>query len=246
MRNRESGIRMHRATPESGKATPRSGMATPLVAAVVTAALFVVAATQAQTPASPDEVASALQKRYEGIRDFSADFIQTYRGGVLKTETREQGIVNIKKPGMMRWIYTKPEKKEFVSDGRKVYSYIPDDRQVMVADVPPADQATTPALFLAGKGQIVRDFTAAFDQNPPAGVVALKLTPKKQEPEYDYFIIMVDPKSLQLRGLATRDRQGGLSVLAFTNLKENTGISDKEFAFRVPRGVDVITNGTRK
>jgi outer membrane lipoprotein carrier protein len=210
------------------------------------ALLLITAGLDAQPPDSPEAVARALQKRYEGVRDFSADFAHAYRGGVLKTETREQGTVSIKKPGMMRWTYVKPERKEFVSDGRKVYSYIPEDRQVMVADVPPDDQATTPALFLAGKGQIVRDFSAAFEPNAPAATVALKLTPKKAEPEYDYFVITVDAKSLQLRGLSTRDRQGGLSVIVFTNLKENTGISDKEFAFRVPRGVDVITNGTRK
>jgi outer membrane lipoprotein carrier protein len=216
------------------------------VASVCGAVVVLTLGLAAQTPASPDAVARSLQTRYEGIRDFSADFMQTYRGGVLRTETKEQGTVSIKKPGMMRWVYSKPERKEFVSDGRKVYSYIPEDRQVMVADVPPDDQATTPALFLAGKGQIVRDFTTEFESSPPAGIVALKLTPKKYEAEYEYFVIMVDAKSLQLRGLATKDRQGGLSVLSFTNLKENTGTSDKEFAFRVPRGVDVITDGTRK
>lgn len=216
------------------------------VAAVCGAVVVLTLGLAAQTPASPDAVARSLQTRYEGIRDFSADFMQTYRGGVLRTETKEQGTVSIKKPGMMRWVYSKPERKEFVSDGRKMYSYIPEDRQVMVADVPPDDAATTPALFLAGKGQIVRDFATAFDSNPPAGIVALKLTPKKTEPEYEYFVILVDAKTMQLRGLATKDRQGGLSVLTFTNLKENTGISDKEFAFRVPRGVDVITDGTRK
>ena len=216
------------------------------VAAVCGAVVVLTLGLAAQPPASPDAVARSLQTRYEGIRDFSADFMQTYRGGVLRTETKEQGTVSIKKPGMMRWVYSKPERKEFVSDGRKLYSYIPEDRQVMVADVPPDDAATTPALFLAGKGQIVRDFATAFDSNPPAGIVALKLTPKKTEPEYEYFVILVDAKTMQLRGLATKDRQGGLSVLTFTNLKENTGISDKEFAFRVPRGVDVITDGTPK
>ena len=216
------------------------------VASVCGAVVVLTLGLAAQTPASPDAVARSLQTRYEGIRDFSADFMQTYRGGVLRTETKEQGTVSIKKPGMMRWVYSKPERKEFVSDGRKLYSYIPEDRQVMVADVPPDDAATTPALFLAGKGQIVRDFATAFDSNPPAGIVALKLTPKKTEPEYEYFVILVDAKTMQLRGLATKDRQGGLSVLTFTNLKENTGISDKEFAFRVPRGVDVITDGTPK
>ena len=58
-------------------------------------------------------------------------------------------------------------------------------------------------------------------------------------------MVSVDPKTLQIRALSTLDRQGGQSTLTFTNLKENTGISDKEFAFRVPRGVDVITNGQR-
>ena len=216
------------------------------VAAVCGAVVVLTLGLAAQTPTSPDAVARSLQTRYDGIRDFSADFIQTYRGGVLRTETKEQGTVSIKKPGMMRWVYSKPERKEFVSDGRKVYSYIPEDRQVMVADVPPDDEATTPTLFLAGKGQIVRDFATAFESNPPAGIVALKLTPKKSEPEYEYFVILVDAKTMQLRGLATKDHQGGLSVLTFTNLKENTGISDKEFAFRVPRGVDVVTDGTRK
>ena len=208
--------------------------------------LVIAGATHAQTPGSPDAFARALQKRYDGIRDFTADFVHTYRGGALRTESREQGTVSIKKPGLMRWVYMKPERKEFVSDGHKVYSYIPEDRQVIVTTVPAEDAATTPAMFLAGKGDIVRDFTTAFESNPPPGTVSLRLTPRKVEPEYEYLIVTVDEKTLQLRALTTRDRQGGLSTLVFTNLKENTGISDKEFAFRVPRGVDVITDGTRK
>jgi outer membrane lipoprotein carrier protein len=200
---------------------------------------------QAQDRQSPDALAKALQQRYQGIRDFSADFVQTYRGGVLRTETREQGTVTVKKPGRMRWIYVKPEKKEFVSDGLKVYSYIPQDKQVVVSTVPPDNEAATPALFLAGKGDFVRDFTATAAESVVPGTVGLKLTPRRAEPDYDYLIVSVDPRTLQIRALTTRDRQGGQSTLTFSNLKENTGISDKEFAFRVPRGVDVITDGTR-
>jgi outer membrane lipoprotein carrier protein len=145
----------------------------------------------------------------------------------------------------MRWMYTAPEKKEFVADGQKVYSYIPQDKQVIVSNVPPDNQATTPALFLAGKGDISRDFTAAYADSPPTGTVALKLTPRTAEPEYEYLVVAVDPATLQIRALTTKDRQGGESTLTFSNLKENQGIPDKEFAFRIPRGVDVITDGTR-
>src|ERR671916_825441 len=99
----------------------------------------------AQARPAPDALARSLQERYQGIRDFSADFVHSYRGGVLRTQTRERGVVSVKKPGRMRWVYTSPERKEFVADGTKVYSYIPEDKQVIVSSVPPDDQATTPA-----------------------------------------------------------------------------------------------------
>lgn len=201
------------------------------------------AAPSAQTRPSADALARSLQQRYQGIRDFSANFVHSYRGGVLRTQTSERGTVAIKKPGLMRWIYTSPEKKEFVSDGRKVYSYLPEDRQVIVSDVPPADQAASPALFLAGKGDIARDFTAAYvDTTVVSGSAALKLTPRRSEPDYEYLIVALDPATLQIRALTTRDHQGGDSTLTFSNMKENQGLTDKQFAFRVPRGVDVITD----
>jgi outer membrane lipoprotein carrier protein len=206
---------------------------------------FLPVLVSAQQRPAPDALARSLQQRYQGIQDFSASFEHSYRGGVLRTQTRERGTVTVKKPGRMRWVYTAPERKEFVADGMKVYSYIPDDKQVIVSDVPADNQATTPALFLAGKGDISRDFTAAYADSAPPGTLALKLTPRRPEPEYEFLIVAVDPATLQIRALTTRDRQGGESTLTFSNLKENRGVSDKEFAFRIPRGVDVITDGTR-
>ena len=136
----------------------------------------------AQARPAPDALAKSLQQRYQGVRDFAADFVHTYRGGVLRTQTTERGNVKIKKPGRMRWVYTAPEKKEFVSDGQKVYSYLPQDKQVMVASMPSDNQATTPALFLAGKGDIARDFTATYAETAPAGAA---MPTRNHEPEAD-------------------------------------------------------------
>ena len=197
-------------------------------------------AIEAQAPQSPDALARALQKRYDGIRDFSADFVQTYRGKVLRTETREQGTVAIKKPGLMRWVYVKPERKEFVSDGRKIYSYIPDDRQVIVADVPAQDAATTPAMFLAGKGEIVRDFTSVFEKSSEPGTVALKLTPRTPQPEYEWLVVGMDPATHMLRGLLWTDTQGGTNTIVFDRLKENVQPPDSLFEFKVPSGVQIV------
>ena len=198
----------------------------------------------AQSRPAPDALARSLQQRYEKVRDFSADFIHTYRGGVLRKQAIERGTVAVKKPGRMRWVYTAPEKKTFVSDGKKIYSYIPQDRQVIVSDAPADTEATTAVMFLAGKGDVERDFMPSYGQGGPAGTVALKLVPKRTERDYDALVLYLDPATLQIRGLTTTDNQKGESTFTFSNMKENQGLSDKEFAFRIPRGVDVITDGS--
>jgi outer membrane lipoprotein carrier protein len=194
------------------------------------------------------ELAAALQRKYDGVKDFSTDFTHTYEGGVLRKKITERGHLVVKKPGKMRWDYSAPEQKQFVSDGVKMYSYIPQDKQVVVASVPPENEAATPALFLAGKGSLTRDFTPSLTDAPadmPAGSRALKLVPKVRQAEYDSLVLVVDPSTLAIRGLVTLDAQGGKSSFSFTNLQENTGVADKAFAFKIPRGVDVITAPAR-
>ena len=205
------------------------------------------AAPQPQAAPTAAEVARNLQRRYEQVRDFSADFEHIYEGGVLKKKLAERGTLLVKKPGMMRWAYTNPEKKEFVSDGRTLYSYVPQDRQVIVSTVPPADEASSPAMFLAGKGDVGRDFGASFADvaGLTASDIALELVPKSPQRDYEWIILVLDRASLQIRRLMTVDSQGGASTFVFTKLRENVGLSDRAFAFTIPRGVDVITDGSR-
>ncbi len=216
-----------------------------LVLALSALALPIQAAAPAPAPA-PEELARQLQRKYEGIRSFAADFEHTYEGGVLRKKVVERGTVQVRKPGLMRWTYTWPEKKEFVSDGVKLHSYLPEDRQVIVSPVPPADEASSPALFLAGKGSITRDFTASAASVPGIGadVYALKLVPRQAQQEYDWLVLVVARDTLQIRRLVTTDNQGGTSTFVFSHFRENVTLPDKAFTFRIPRGVEVI-DGSR-
>jgi outer membrane lipoprotein carrier protein len=219
-----------------------------MVSAILLALVLPLQTAQAAPAPPAGELARRLQAKYEQVRDFTADFEHTYTGGVLRRKAVERGRVQVKKPGKMRWVYRSPEKKEFVSDGRKLYSYIPEDQQVMVSTVPPADEASSPALFLAGKGDVLRDFTASVPDVPnlSAGQVALKLVPKHQQQEYDWLVLVLNGQSLQIERLITADAQGGTSSFAFTNIRENVGLPDATFTFTIPRGVDVITDAGKK
>jgi outer membrane lipoprotein carrier protein len=210
------------------------------VALLVTAVAAVLTiSTSAQAP-SASQVASALQDKYNQVRDFSADFTQEWESGVLKRKITERGTLQVKKPGKMRWDYTSPDKKLFVSDGTNLYLWEPANNQVTASAVPKQDEATTAVLFLVGKGNLTRDFNVSFLPNVPAGMYGLRLEPKLPERDYDWLQLVVDQKTMQIRTLTAGDRQGGQSTFIFSKFKENIGLSDSAFNFKIPRGADVV------
>lgn len=216
-----------------------------LLAAVIIAGASLAAAAQSDSPTAA-EVASALQKKYDGVRDFTADFVHQAEGGVLRKKTTERGTLQVKKPGKMRWDYTSPEKKLFVSDGTKMYLYVPADKQVVVSNVPKADEATTAVLFLVGKGSLTRDFTVSFADGGGPDTYSLRLQPKLPERDYDWLQIVVERPTLRIRSLSAADAQGGRSAFQFSNFKENVGLADKVFDFKPPRGADIVHAGASR
>jgi outer membrane lipoprotein carrier protein len=215
-----------------------------LTAAVLLAVSSGALTSASQATPSAQQVAASLQKKYDTIHDFSADFVHDYEGGILRKKLSEKGTVQIKKPGRMRWIYTSPQKKEFVSDGRRMYVYYPDDKQVTVTAVPQEDEATSAVLFLAGKGNLTRDFTVSFVPGAAPDTYALKLLPRLKDHDYDWLEIVVTRDTMQIRALSFEDKQGGRSTFRFSSFKENPGLADKIFVFKIPAGADVITNGS--
>ena len=137
--------------------------------------------------------------------------------------------------------------QDFVSDGVRLYAHMVADKQVFVSPAPSPDEGEIPAMFLAGQSDLARDFTPSFTTFPGAapGLVTLRLIPRNKNSEFESLGIGVDPKTLQILFLTAVDQQGGRSSFVLSNLKENRGISDKEFEFRIPRGVDVVTQGAR-
>ena len=216
----------------------------PLVIALLALVASASSATQTSDPAA---IAARVQAHYATIKDFEGEFVQTYEGGVLRTLTSESGTMAIRQPGQFRFVYTKPERKEFVSDGTTIYTYLVADKQVIVTQAPGPGE-TTPALFLAGRADIARDFTASAMSLPssPAGLLTVKLEPRKTDPDYQWFAIGVEPTSFQIRHLVALDRQGGRSAFTFSNVKENRGLADNTFRFRIPRGVDVVNHAGRQ
>ena len=194
----------------------------------------------AQTQLSAADLASRIQAHYDTVKDFRSDFTQTGKGGFLRGGTEARGQVLVKKPDRMRWKYTSKPEREIVADGSRIYDYVRVDNIVSVEPQPQGDQASTALLFLAGRGNLSRDFTPSVPAVQPAGQWHLVLEPKRPQPDFTTLTLIVERQSLKLAGLIKADAQGETYTFQFPNLRENVGLTDKEFVFVPPAGVKYI------
>jgi chaperone LolA len=126
-----------------------------------------------------------IQNRYETTNDFEARFLQEFVGKVMKQSQRGEGKVYFKKKGMMRWDYRVPNQK-FISNGKIVWYYQPDENQVLVYDLSNLIREKTPLAFLAGEGNLDRDFDLVnFNEavSPKEENYVVELEPKEPRQE---------------------------------------------------------------
>jgi outer membrane lipoprotein carrier protein len=194
-------------------------------------------AARAASPAA-EALAQRVEQRHRAINDLTARFVQTYRSGMIGREVVERGELSIKRPGRMRWEYRQPEKKTFVADGKSFYFYVPADKQVIVRAQ--AKDKSLPALLLSGQADLLAEFDVSLESDTSAGFRRLKLVPRKSDPEVEWVTLDVDAGD-RIRAIAMADVQGNRSRFEFQDIRENVGLKDGLFNFRVPPGVEVVT-----
>ena len=208
--------------------------------AVEVALILVLTAVAAAPPAPSAEqaltVARRVQEHHRNVRDMKGHFVQTYASGLLGRELVERGTLAIKRPDRMLWEYKEPEKKTFVSDGRKTYFYVPSDKQVVVRD---ASESTSDVALklLSGRGDLLAEFQVFAVPGAPDRV---RLTPRGEATEVREVVIEADTNG-RIVGLELVDLQGNRSRFRFDDVHENLGLSDSLFEFKVPHGVEVVT-----
>jgi outer membrane lipoprotein carrier protein len=190
-----------------------------------------------------DDVIRQIEARYARIDDLKASFDQTAFNRSLNQSIPAQGAVYLKRGGKMRWEYSAPTPQQIVSDGKTIWVYTPELKQVNVGEAPRV-LAGPAGSFLAGLGKLRTHFTVKF-QDPAkkrdaAGNYVLDLTPRKPEPSLVRLIIAVDPREYLVRSAEVFDQFDNTVTMAFTKISQNSGLPDKLFAFVPPEGVATV------
>ncbi len=158
-----------------------------IIIAVLGTFLFTTAAFSQQND-DLDAVLDKIQNKYEKIKDFHADFTQEANVKALNKVQKAEGEVWFKKPGMMRWNYYQPAKDEIVSDGKTLWYYNEEEKQVVQSPLNQVSETGTTTTLLSGLGKIKELFKASFSESrefETNGNYLIDLWPKEGEEDYN-------------------------------------------------------------
>lgn len=189
-----------------------------------------------------EEVVAKVQEQYEIHTDYKANFAQESLIKSLGKKQHAEGVVYFKKPGKMRWIYRKPTKQEIISDGKTLWTYRPEDKQVVVSKMTQAFQSKAPSTFLAGIGNLKRDFQARWAQEPSTGSdYFLELTPIEAQGNLEKLFLVVERDSFKILQAKVQDAMGNITQINFSKIQFNNNLSDSLFHFTPPKDAEVFT-----
>jgi outer membrane lipoprotein carrier protein len=175
-----------------------------------------------------------IERRYNSIRTLRVNFEETYRVGG-RTGKTETGELYLRKPGKMRWDYSSPAGKLFVSDGKNVYFYTPRGNRAEKVGLKDTDDMRAPLAFLLGKLEFEREFQNFRLATHSSGVTTLTVDPKSDRLPYKQVEFTFD-NLYQITRLNVTGHDNSVLTFVFTNERLNPAMDDKLFRFELPPG----------
>ena len=180
---------------------------------------------------------SELDRTATAINGQEARFTHKFTPKGFKVPQTESGTVIFGKLPMMRWSYTNPESKLFVFDGSRSWFYVPDDKQVTVADIDDRRRAELPFLLIGDPAARARSFVV--QQKSRGGKVTTTLQPRNSGALIRQVSIVSDAKSARIESIDYSDREGNRTTFSFSGYHPARMTADT-FRFAPPAGVQVV------
>lgn len=179
----------------------------------------------------------AVEARYNHAQTLQVVFHEAYTAPGQPRRT-ESGSLLLRKPGRMRWDYTSPEGKLFVSDGKYLWLYTPSNHQVEKMKIKESDDMRAPLAFLLGKLHFDKEFRNV-NSAPVAGGTRITADPKTDSLPYTKVEFVVGPDN-QIRRVQVTGYDQSILQFDFDQEKLNPPLEARLFQFRMPPGAELV------
>ncbi|MDO9028728.1 MAG: outer membrane lipoprotein chaperone LolA [Candidatus Roizmanbacteria bacterium] len=184
-----------------------------------------------------EKILSKVQKKYETIKDVTAEFTQNITFGVSKMEQSFHGSLTMKKGNRYR---VEMEQQTIVTDGKTVWSYSHPNNQVIIDKYKEDPKSFSPDRVLIN---VPKNYNTIFLGNENLfgkKTAVIKLTPKESKSLVKAMKVWINLEDYLMRKIEITDVIYKVKLYLINSIKLNTGVSDILFKFEIPEGTDTI------
>ena len=183
-----------------------------------------------------DGVLHQVEERYNRAKTLQVLFKEEYipPGSARRTEN---GTLLLRKPGRMRWDYTQPKGKLFVSDGKNLWLYTPADNRATKMKLQESEDMRAPLAFLLGRLHFAQEFRN-LEARPEASDLRVTAEPKTENLPYSKVEFVVTPES-RIREVRVTGFDQSILDFTFDGEKVNPPLDGKLFVFHPPPGAEL-------
>ncbi len=177
-----------------------------------------------------------VENRYNHAQTLEVLFQEAYTAPGRPRRT-EAGTLRLRKPGRMRWDYSSPSGKLFVSDGKNLWLYTPHNHQVAKTGMKHSEDLRAPLAFLLGKLNFQKEFQNLQAQ-PDAGGTRVTAEPKVENLPYTKVEFVVGP-NYEIRRLLITQYDHSQLEFTFDQERLNPALDARLFHFEMPPGAEL-------
>jgi len=186
-----------------------------------------------------NQVLDKVQRFYETIHSLKASFVQKVTLPEGKIEV-SYGKVWIEKPGKMKWIYERPERFFIVSNGKKIYIYYPEEKQVLVFPYKKSISSKLALEFINGRAKIEKDLKLESFKVLNENYWKLNFIPFKKDSLIEKLSLTVNLNTGEVREISLVQSTGEKIDLLFKKIAYNIELPPNFFYFKPPQGSEII------
>jgi outer membrane lipoprotein carrier protein len=182
----------------------------------------------------------AVENRYNRARSLQVTFQEEYTAP-SRPRRAESGTLLLRKPGRMRWDYTSPKGKLFLSDGKFLWLYTPNNHQVEKMKIKESEDMRAPLAFLLGKLDFDKEFRK-IQSRPEGSDLRITAEPKSDNLPYTHVEFVVTPDH-RIREVRVTGYDQSVLKFDFENERVNPPVNAGMFRFQMPPGAELVESG---
>jgi len=192
-------------------------------------------------PALAGETAANMQRQYEALTSFTADFVQTLTNVQTGEKEVRKGTIAFRQPALVRWDTVSPEKQLLVVGDKAVWDFYADEKAAYKYPTSDVLSSKTMLRFISGKARLEQDFYVT-EHPEKDGLLEMELVPKEAEPGLVQATVWVTPGTYMLYRVLLVDFYGNKNDLSLDNLLLNPDLPRSDFEFSPPGGTQIFDN----